>query len=933
MTEYDRQCNSAYSSTTTGVHRVRFVLEVTRAVSMPPLHGPVLYAFLANAYGQASDASPALPDGLMINAPEQCRTTLRAGEQYAFGVTSVGAADSSASIHTLIEGLARMEDGKTKPRPHGLGGNYRVNEVRDLIAGTALADNAELRMVSTTHITRESARLDRSTRLTLRFTSPLRLDRPRERGAPGHVYMDSDYFDAQLFVGRLLSRLRRSGIEMPSPIASPVDQLPVRCEANRLVWLNVPYGPQHRRKSLGGAIGRVVFTVESPALIPALVWGQYLHVGRNTRFGFGSYRIEELGEDPFACERSKSLVELSYTDATTSRLAAEADLPAGELQHDVQTIYSGRYAPDASHRFVISDGDGQPRTLSVPSLRDRALQRGLARYIADGLDTMLSSSSFAYRRGLGRHQAASVIQRAYQQGYRYAVRADFRRFFESVDHQRLRDRLDAFIADDATVELIMRWVCAGSPDQGLPTGAPLSPLLANVFLDQFDQRIGSEAGRLVRYADDFFILFQNRKEADRWYNVARIAADSLALKLNENKSQTIDLREPFEFLGFHFERRGRWEVKSLVHPQPLEDLGWCDARIGNAGLTKGRIHLPHEVEQESSSLSSLLLLGQEACGIDVVNHHLVVTTHDGAVIGQHHLEQVDQVLALGLLDLTGRAINALSETYTEIAILRPRGGYSVLLSMDSHPDAAETICAQVDAARDMSRRLEIARRLLAAKIHNYLVLITTMTSGGNDSKAQSDIERALKRVNDATTIQTLLGIEGSASRTWFTCMRKFICDGFHFARRVAPNADDPVNVMLNIAYSLLHRQAVLAARLAGLSPCLGILHLPRSGHAALASDLQEPFRYVIDRAVIELTHTLHPRQFIRDTRGPWPLRIESSALRRLAEHVSVTLAYAVRSTDSSEPMAYRRLLIDQARSLRRAVTGQDELFKPWRHPR
>src|SRR5262249_8515873 len=156
---------------------------------------------------------------------------------------------------------------------------------------------------------------------------------------------------------------------------------------------------------------------------------------------------------------------------------------------------------------------------------------------------------------LGRHRAADRIRSLFAQGYHYALRADFRRFFDSIDHRLLEDRLDAYLDDRPMVELIMGWARHGAiaAGRGLPIGAPLSPVRSNLFLDSFDEEIERAGGRLVRYADDFLILYRTHAEAEAAFELATRQAEALLLELNGAKTAVLDLKEPFEFLGFRFE--------------------------------------------------------------------------------------------------------------------------------------------------------------------------------------------------------------------------------------------------------------------------------------------------------------------------------------------------------------------------------------------
>jgi retron-type reverse transcriptase len=119
------------------------------------------------------------------------------------------------------------------------------------------------------------------------------------------------------------------------------------------------------------------------------------------------------------------------------------------------------------------------------------------------------SGSFGFRRGQTRHSATQMIQRAYQAGSRWVFESDIDDFFENIQWSRLYTRLTAFFGDEAIVDLVMGWMSAtvdGKERQaGLPQGSPLSPLLANMMLDDFDSDLETAGLQLVRFADDFVV--------------------------------------------------------------------------------------------------------------------------------------------------------------------------------------------------------------------------------------------------------------------------------------------------------------------------------------------------------------------------------------------------------------------------------------------
>jgi CRISPR-associated endonuclease Cas1 len=662
----------------------------------------------------------------------------------------------------------------------------------------------------------------------------------------------------------------------------------------------------------------------------ALVWGQYARLGKDTHFGFGVYRIEELGPDPYGCPRGASLLELALERPALDRAAADTGLPSGRVRAAAADAVAGEHAPEPPVCRCIASHDGTERILAVPAPVDRALQRAVLEQLAPALDRFFETSSFAWRRGLGRHSAAQRLRRAWHEGYRYAIREDFDRFFDRVDHGELRDRLEAYVADPPTVELLMRWLRASSDPEarrGLPTGAPISPLLGNLFLDRFDEEIAAAGGHLVRYGDDFMVLFRSREEAEAHRETARHEAQRLALRLNEEDDAVLNLQEPFEFLGFRFERETAWEMRDARPPVRVEDLGWHDA--SRPAPPSGRIALPGEAETEPAGVVSTVIAGPGLADLRVEDGELVAIYRGGARERRVSLDGVDRVVLLGAAPLGRAPVRTFLEREIPVFLADPNGQTKGTLAPAIEPADAEGLTAQVTAAGDPVRRLAIGRALVAAKLENHAALAEA--AGDGDALA-GELRDAAARAGEADSLEALRGTEGAAARAWFAGLGRHLGEGFEFPGRRAPAAEDPVNVLMNIAQTALHRQMILAAEQAGLAPTVGLFHEARAGHPALASDLQEPFRHAMDRVVIEATRRLRPDQFRRANRGPYALRLDRGAARTFTTMIHEALARPVCARNHMEPSAWPEQFAAQARALRRHLLDADKTFLPFRHP-
>ncbi|ADB15819.1 CRISPR-associated protein Cas1 [Pirellula staleyi DSM 6068] len=940
------------------IFRVRVLLRIKTATRMHAHHAAILYALLCEAHAAAHQIDPCIPDGLLLDAPEQARLMLAAGSKYAFGFTLLAPTERQACtvVDHLVRGLRKVGRAKTKPKP-ALGGNFEVELVEDLVAKQTHRTGHPLQPIAIEAITQEIAALEGLVQLTLQFHSPLRAHRPKKARRDGHQFFDDHYFHPQALLHRLQSRIESLGIcpapfqphlrpqaaapldgwpepasPLPEDAAEPISHSPIPAVvSNELVWLDVSYGPRHSRKTLGGAVGSVKLDGLQPATIATLVWGQYVRIGEGTRFGFGAYRIAELASDPYVCERSTRLLDLATEHPALDQAASKWDLGGGEVQSAARDLVKGTYQPQPCFRLDIPKSNGDRRQLAIPSRLDRVLQRSILDVIAPALELFFEESSFAYRRGLGRHTAARHLSQAFTDGYRWALHADFFDFFDTIDHKLLRRRLAAYLADPSLVEVIMRWVETGAPhpDHGIPTGAPLSPILANLFLDQFDEAMHSVGRRLVRYADDFVVLFRDQSEAQAVISEVRQAAESLRLELNRDKTHTLHLATSFDFLGLHFEPREIWEVTTIDEPQLIEQLGWKERSRKPSG---GVLHpLPGE-SQLATPLPGTLIAGPGIEEILVHGDVLQFKHQDQRGIESIPLHTLREVVVLGAVSLSHRVLSAIQQNAISLLLLDESANRTAYIDcQNAEPDSAG-IEAQVDLIRNPESSLAIARQLISAKLHNYATLADAYPPKSHSGNAHRSLMRLAKDAQQASSLPELLGIEGSGAALWYGEIGMRLSPGFHWERRVAPNAHDPVNILLNLAQTVLYRMTQHAIAQAKLVDTLGFLHQPRAGHAALASDMQEPFRHLMDRAVLETVRRIRPEEFEPDERGPFPVRMKPRALRESLAWIHRILALPCNGAGQSSPTAYRLQIFKQVRSFRRFLMDPGGRFEPFRHP-
>ena len=228
-----------------------------------------------------------------------------------------------------------------------------------------------------------------------------------------------------------------------------------------------------------------------------------------------------------------------------------------------QQLLDGTYQPAAVRRKIIDKPGGGQRQLGIPNVLDRLIQQAILQVLTPEFDPGFSGSSYGFRPKRSAHGAAKQVQRTIRRGYRFVVDMDLSKFFDRVQHDVLMSRIGRKVNDKRLLKLIGRYLRAGvmvegilqASSEGTPQGGPLSPLLANILLDDLDKELERRGLPLVRYADDFVIFTRTQRSAERVFaSVQCYLTKVLRLVVNQEKSRIVST-DGIEFLGFVF--RGR----------------------------------------------------------------------------------------------------------------------------------------------------------------------------------------------------------------------------------------------------------------------------------------------------------------------------------------------------------------------------------------
>ena len=577
----------------------------------------------------------------------------------------------------------------------------------------------------------------------------------------------------------------------------------------------------------------------------------------------------------------------------------EFEVKAAErLARMSEELRAGTWRPLPVRPVSLPKPSGGERTLGVPPLRDRIVERAILNVLDPIIDPELLPWSFAYRRGLGVQDALRALLEARDDGSTWVFRGDFADCFDEVPRARLLERVQRLVLDAELIELIRLLLyrpvegSRQSTYKGLHQGSALSPILANLYLDSFDRAMLRRGFRVIRYADDVAVPLESREAGEAALRAAQQEAAALGLDLRGEKCGVRSFEEGVPFLG---------EVLTA------------------ATSTRPR--------RQGHPLATTVYVTEEGSLLRSRGSRLRVERGD-ELLFSIDFRRVRQVVLLGRIGMTTPFLYQVLARGIDVVMIGGEGRYVGRLQPAS---AANPFVrrAQFTALSDRQRSHDLRRRIVRGKITNLRAGLLRAARRGEHGldQAVERLERIRTQCVEAESLEALLGFEGAASREYFLALGRLLGAEWAFLGRRRRPPPDPVNALLSFGYTLLLNDAIAALETAGLDPYSGFLHQARVGRPSLALDLIEEFRPVIvDSVVLRALRSgaLRATDFITDPGPPVSCRCDRAGLKAFIAMYERRMLTLFTHPSSGRRVTYRVGLFLQARAL------ADELLDPTR---
>jgi len=871
-------------------------LEMTESATPGFFHHIALHAWLRTLTGSPKNFS----EGLIVEPLENGHISYQEGDYYRFRLTAVNTA--SELLEHILEALAGLPcSAKQLDSEHHFHQNLRLYGVVDAFTGEEIESYIELSGLGIDALAEHTQLWEQHSQFKIRSTTPIRVLLPNKDGKKGtsRYCRNAQDFNWELFWQRVTDSVinlikQSTGVRYSRPECPNVKFNP-----EITYWVDHRYAADNQKKSASGAL--FILSCEAINPIPRWAWaliilGQYIGVGQGKAFGLGLYQLVTTDGKVSAVRpgaahallhrfMSGNRIHRAWSESASKGKAPKALKQGDEqillpLRELAQQVVDFNYNTPELTQVTIEKPDGGERLLSVPPWQDRVLQRAVASGLSESFEYLWMEASYGYRKGHSRFNACDNINQLIAQGYNWVLESDIDSFFDTVDWLNLENRLRLLFPNEPLVDQIMNWVKAPvrteddqriNRTQGLPQGAPISPELANLLLDDFDADMHALDYKLVRFADDFVLLFKTREEAETALSEVHTSLIEHGFRLKPSKTRIVNAKQGFRYLGFLFidgyaieiSREYRKELKVLneqfkqapadnKYIKGLDNLSEPNPRPDKsvAGQMSGKLEI-----SERNEVGTLLIVAGDIAVLSCHQNKLQVSQHEEDTLYSWH--SLSSIMLVGPHQVTTPALRKAMAQHVPIHFVNRFGEYQGCSSSIEPGLSNQFWLLQTQCFQNQTVALECAKKVVLARLQGMRSLIKRRDP---NHSAIHKYRRISDKISQCKAIDVLRGFEGEASKLYWQYWQECFKTEWGFEGRKRRPPPDPINALLSLGYSFVYHLTDSINRSVGFYPWQGFYHQTHGNHKTLASDLMEPFRLIVERVVITLINRRQIKQ-------------------------------------------------------------------------
>lgn len=591
------------------------------------------------------------------------------------------------------------------------------------------------------------------------------------------------------------------------------------------------------------------------------------------------------------------------------------DLNGEKILNEIQR---GRYKPQLIHEKVIVRADGKHRSISLLSSVDRLLLRVLQQNLQEAFEKDFSKYSFAYQSGKGVIDAVKCAAAYIQSGKEYVVEIDIKDFFDNIDQEILMEILYRFIKDEKLCILLEQFIkCQIEMDfriekkrRGILQGSSISPVLSNLYLNEFDCWMEQQKYTFVRFADDICVYVSSMQEGNQ-------VLDKITRKLEEYK------------LEINSRKQGIYPAISRYY------LGYCFEKRKNEILIK-KSQKKQQYLYNKWNTNTLEKIGH--------NYHIInngiLSRRDYTLLFENPekkiyipVETTNAINIYSNVEISSNVLEVLSNKRLDLNIFNKYGVYQGSFYSVNQRNRMNCLLKQVEIYQNKDKRLEYAKKMDMASIHNIRCNIRYYQKKKASSVLQDLIQilgANIKEMNESNDIDKLLLIEARARQKYYQSLNEILGDPkFCFRLRTRRPPKDEINALISFGNVYLYQKLSQIIHGTAVDIRISFVHSALKRYENLNLDIADIFKpIIVDRVIFRMINKKMisaDEHFIKEKDA---VLLNAEGKRIFIKELEWKMKQAV--TVDGEQYTYERLLHREVHNLEQGILGNQK-YKPFKY--